>query len=134
MTWSGTLQISLRILTNFSLVHILLKSNKQELLKEIQDIYEVCLTRLQLFQFLQDNPNVESFVDWVWDLYAEKENQGHEETKSDYSDATDKKAQAFTSKGLCTVYSCHSDRSTKPTGKTFSRCNQQFIHSYDKKI
>lgn len=72
-----------------------------------------------LFQFLQDNPNVESFVDWVWDLYAEKENQGHEETKSEYSDVADKKAQP-TSKGLlCSVYSCHSDRSINPTRKTF---------------
>jgi hypothetical protein len=57
-----------------------------------------------LFQFLQDNPNVESFVDWVWDLYAEKENQGHEETKSEYSDVTDQKAKATTSKELSSVF------------------------------
>jgi len=38
--------------------------------------------------------DVDSFADWVWNLYNEPDQNAHEEVKSDISDPKEKKAQA----------------------------------------
>jgi len=38
--------------------------------------------------------DVDSFADWVWNLYNEQDQNAHEETKSEFSDLNEKKAQA----------------------------------------